>query len=1453
MVSRVKRSAIPASGYVYQTLVGIRMLCDWLDNPGLYEWVQFEADDQEDARGLDDIVAQRADLLLDLTQVKFTVDPFNPANALSWAWLIERKGKKGKSLLEKWSGAAFRIGLTNIAELRLISNRRPDAEFAAHLNDGKVNLAALPGQLRDQVQAHLGGPENATRFFERFEFFHSYAGYESLERNINAALESRHTNHTGWLTLQWRAIHWSIHKNSPGPDGRITLEILRSTISERQPRPLDQEFRIPAGYLPPAPEFADTFVEQAEVGRWTLRVLWGSPGQGKSTFLSHVCKCLEDRELPFIRHHYFLDLQDSSDRLSLKSVAHSLMTQMSATEIETLAQLRDEPENLRQWIATCSEAYATEGKRFFVLIDGLDHVWRENDGEIAPLESLFAQLLPLPPNVTLILGTQHVDQSKLPSRLNTYLEPEHWVELPRMGVRSVQAWLSAQHDADTFRTECNRPLQDELAQLASAFERVSEGHPLVLTYTFLALISSNLILTQSVVEGCTPVPLGDAQIYYKALWQRLSWEAKDALHLMAEDGFIWPTGALERCLDAANINLESEIGHLLAVVDAGLVAFHGSLYVFIASQLDHVQRIRALQPNVETWLAMEAPEYLRWAWLWLYQSRRGKDDELLAGTTRTWAVEALTRAYPPRQIELILKEAEEVAFTAGDYEQAIRKRSLKFRVDNGLQFQLDDANVLEDCALRLTPDPYPALLLASEVSQSNITGLHQLAMLYLSLGQTDRATEIQERIRHKINDRIQSRTLQTHEYEGLLEQYLEVAAGTGRYEPKRVVGLLRRHEGAEEIFARFLSRASRAMDISAHMAFCRVPMPLRLRRVLEVEAVRTAAWAQASLHEWSEFGRFKKHPLSVCWSLLYRGASESPALPKAQPHEALALQTGNYDEANFARYLHFAFFAALGRTLQLRGAQDPSGLGVHSNRQWLSKALDRLAAVAHTCGALLVRGEMPAFSLAYRILGLEHPGVNDHESWSDLRAMRKALVLITADLFFLSRPRSCIPHVPDNEWTRCKESEFFALEHWREVFLARHYRLLNEQSVRADILSRERAIHAMVGPFNEKASELTDLCSWATAYELEDFAERLLASSYRCAIGYGWRKDWQLPRLLEAVEEVAQYVPDAAVSAIEKLAPIYTSIDEMTEKSGAKKSDLAGLLMKLMPDVFARYYRFWLDHGEWYDAESAFTTFAKEVDLQSPGADVVMAFLWEQQTQTAIRTNGNATADPQLVRWTSGVPPVSQEQDSRLHSGDEPADESKMPNAESYPPASLPEFLSAVGTAHQYKLEREWGARWFRYWEAAGRGSELLTAVEAALQSNLLSHRATEFLDMAYDLSRRLEGPAKAFRWLVEAHRYRYGWSEHYYGQTDSARRIAVVAQHYPARWAEFVALSSEPIPDDFKRGRVIPDAALISLLLQVGEVQRAAQILQSMVDIAVEEFETQPLVRPAWLDGATS
>jgi hypothetical protein len=1462
MASSIKRSAIPASGYMYQTLVGIRLLCDWLDNPGRYAWVKFEADDEADAQGLDDIFVERSDGELDLQQVKFTVDPFDPKNALSWAWLTARKGERGKSLLEKWSGAAQRVGVARLSQAQLITNRRPDAEFESHLRGGRVEWLSLPDASRAEIAPHLGGEEGAARFFARFEFVHSYPGYESLDRTLSAELEARHTDRLGWLTLLRRAIEWSTFKNSPAPDGRITLAVLRSTISERQPRPLDQAFRIPAGYRPLDAQFAQAFIDRLATGRGSARVLWGSPGQGKSTFLSHACQQLQGRGVAVVRHHYFLDLQDASDRFTLKNVATSLMAQLETQFGEALVHLPRQPERLRDWLAACGQVCAAEGKALVVVIDGLDHVWRENDQEIAPLNDLFTQLLPVPSDVNLVIGTQRVGPEQLPRRMTQYLDEEAWLELPRMRLASVVAWLTAQHRNAIFQLPAGEPDDVTLGALAQAMHAASDGHPLVLTYTFMQLVHLHPVLSVDVVKEVERAPEGDARAYYKTLWQRLSWQARDALHLIAEDSFIWPAGALERCLALRDVNLEAEIGHLLAPVDAGLVAFHGSLYVFIGQQSDHAERITALLPQVEAWLAADAPDYLRWAWLWLYESRRGHHDNLLTGTTRQWVLDALVNAFETRQVVRILGEAEEVAFSAGNYELAIRKRALKHRVSNGLQYQLDDADALHECALRLTPDPYPALLLASRASRSDLADLHQLATLYLSLGQAKRAVEVQERMRDQVNDRIVAGTMEARDFEEAIERFLDVAAGTGKYISAKVLELLRRHGKAEDVFEAFLAKASGATDLTPILAFACLPMAPRLRRVLETQAVRVAGWARAHLHEHPQFQRLGRHPLSVCWALLYdkqhAGGVRVPQLPQ---HPALHREAGSEDDAEFARYLHHGFFGAIARGLLLGGAADPMGLGITSTRTWISAFLEKLAASAQTVAAVLARGDTPAASLVYRLTAGEHPHNHDHSSWADLRAVRKALALITADLYLLTRLRSALPQVPAAEWTASARSSFFAAEHWRDVFLIRGFQLLHADTVRGLIEEQANAVHTAVGRFNEKASALSDLCRWASAYDLLELARELLERTYRCSIGFGWRKDSGLARLLMAVEDVALHDREAALRALWELAPVYDRIDDMTEDSGARPSDLAGLLLRLLPAVYVRYHAHWLTLGEWYHADRSFAAFVEHADLADPTVGVALAFVTGAETVQALRRR---LLDPALASVASAdrlwdrQPPATQPstaQSSQISEIPDSADviaedEKPMPAIEDFPPARLTEFLAAIDAAKQYSLGREVLKGWFSHWANAGAGVELLTALDAAQGISPL--RGNELFDLAFHLSWRLQGAAKAFPWLVRAHRHRYGWAEYYYGHDDSRQRLDLVAQHYPTRWAEFLALSTLPAPGYPERGRAIPDAGLVHLLLGVGEISRATSVLHSMVDAALQEFDCQPLVRPAWWSEAS-
>ena len=194
----IKRTAIPLSGYVYQNFVGLGLLCDWLDDPGLFDWVQFEADDDEIPQGLDDLVAQRTDGTFVLLQVKFTVDSQDSRNALTWGWLLDHK-PKGRSLLQKWCDALFEIGAERVHTAALITNRVPSREFEGTIDasSSRVKLDSVDAAVRTQILQQLGGEGRARAFFDRFEYRHSYQGAEALERTVVDRFDISRVNRVG--------------------------------------------------------------------------------------------------------------------------------------------------------------------------------------------------------------------------------------------------------------------------------------------------------------------------------------------------------------------------------------------------------------------------------------------------------------------------------------------------------------------------------------------------------------------------------------------------------------------------------------------------------------------------------------------------------------------------------------------------------------------------------------------------------------------------------------------------------------------------------------------------------------------------------------------------------------------------------------------------------------------------------------------------------------------------------------------------------------------------------------------------------------------------------------------------------------------------------------------------------------------------------------------------------
>ena len=304
---QIKPAAIPRAGYEYQDLAGIEVLIRQYRDPELYAWVQLEADDTA-YRALDDVVAARKDGSFEFIQVKFTVD--SNRYELDWEWLLS-KTKNGTSMLEKWAKSLARVAaLGPIHSAGLKTNRTPSAKFAKYLKGSRVDIDLLPRDIREVVEGACGGTGAAERFFSDFDFLGGLPDLDRYENYLRDQLVPTDTDSLGWLLFRESVRRWATRKNQPEPDGRILREHLVQLITKRRPQPIHQDFIVPDGYGPPSESFDKLIRGRITKDDNLITILWGTPGRGKSTYLSYLTQELQKEGAAVARHHYFLSAED---------------------------------------------------------------------------------------------------------------------------------------------------------------------------------------------------------------------------------------------------------------------------------------------------------------------------------------------------------------------------------------------------------------------------------------------------------------------------------------------------------------------------------------------------------------------------------------------------------------------------------------------------------------------------------------------------------------------------------------------------------------------------------------------------------------------------------------------------------------------------------------------------------------------------------------------------------------------------------------------------------------------------------------------------------------------------------------------------------------------------------------------------------------------------------------
>lgn len=1443
MTSKYKKPGILRAGFAYQDLCAVRILIDFYRQPDVYDWLELESEDSTFA-SIDDIVACRTDGRFEVTQVKFTVDPSNPANCLDWNWLLKRSAR-GRSLLQKWSATTARCAAAGkLASAELVTDRRPSSSFADSLDGQAIDLAKVEPEILDAIVKQLGSRAAATDFFSRFRFLHSQPFLDDLGFELRSRLVPADTDEDGWANLLHAVKEWATLKKRPSPDGRVRHSHIRAVLSRERPRPLDQDFDVPSAYQPPDPAFDDALRDRIEENDG-VTVVWGTPGRGKSTYLSYCFARLQAGNQICIRHHYFLRLSDhNSARFFYHDIETSLIRQLE----RQLPDLDLARSPLAEWLDAAAQRAGELGRRLVIFIDGLDHVWRE-DQSLDHMQQLFQVLLPARPNTHVVVGTQKIAPKHLPRRLLQYCPQEQWRELPPMSRAGIARWLAGQQKVGRLQLEGSAKPAAEIHALADAFESVTVGVPLHLIYAFEMLTRPGGVLSKDAVLRLPPNPTGDIRDYYRALWTRISATAREILHGLASIDFPMPPGGLHRCFAAKPGAAEAieEIDHLLDHKETGAFPFHGSVFVFVRDQVDHDVVAGALQPTLLAWLDDAAPPYWKWAWTWITKASFGDPQPLLSGPNRAWTLEALATGHPPEQIERILHDAETLAFETLDFARANELRALRIRVSNAPEFQTTRFGEFVEATVRLGASDYRIVGLRAGMRNED----PDILIALLRALEPKAAEVTAEAVLNELNRRAVASHLEDERQVDLPAAIVRVLPYLSNFDPARLKRYAHAHARSDGLISIAIDEALAADRYGTALTFAGLHRGPLCDRGLFAALCLDGADPRGRPGFKGLASRPQFHALYAIrgWTL---------------PRRTLGIKVGEFvrsareieDRAAVTPKAYQFFFRVVSAALGGRGERVRlEGLDAIPD-PWSRDAYAAIAEAALALAECLDAGSpLPTLAEFYSGLALPRQRNSSYDAQSLYIGLRLAVRDVAHDIQLLRRaadPTALVQagDIPD------PENPLWLDELWLD--LAAERRLPIHEPDGADILLQrvDAQLDIEVTEFNERS----DLCIHASLFALDNgLKERgrhFLLRASRCFLGYGWRKDPAGFEVLEALAAMASEDPTWAAGQCLRLAPAFTAITNYTDgdETNHARSSYYDAVADLLPERAGELYGELIQSDAWFYAENLLSHITPKLAPSDPHDRALLATMIQPAELDDVRAHiakrgvaGEAVIADLSRKIGYSRPRAPQDRGSSTSRSTKPPRSAPRPTA--YPPDQIDAYRAAVASAKGYGWKDRALTRWFLHWRREGQGLAALAALRKIASGEHSSYELDKTYDLAFETSLELEGKQAAFFWLVAGQRHRHGWNRWYTSRKEAEARLALAAKHYPDRWAEFVRESSAPVferPTE-RSSLVMGQSRLVKFLLQVGEHERARALAAMIVDVMIAEVEEQPLLIPAW------
>lgn len=343
------------------------------------------------------------------------------------------------------------------------------------------------------------------------------------------------------------------------------------------------EFPEPAIYQEIEPT-VDSLKQSLERLAGGYILLLGTPGSGKSTLLTQTLKYRQERS---VRYYAFVPQAQNTNRGESENFLHDITLMLEERGIRAGQSLPGFDrmllaERLDAQLRLLHEEWKQTGRKTILLIDGLDHIPREQ----SPARSLLADLPSpsrVPDGVYILLGSQTDQLRDLPSEVVDQIQqPERRITMEPLGREAVRSIVSQ----TGFNPTPTAEEKDRIYQL-------SGGHPLALAYLLNRLRTSNSGISQLLAEA-EPFP-GRIDTQYTAHWRQIqdNRELVDLLAMLARvRGGIEIPWVETWASPNALYRLHSEFSHYFRQESSGRwYFFHNSFRIFLLEKTERLPGI----------------------------------------------------------------------------------------------------------------------------------------------------------------------------------------------------------------------------------------------------------------------------------------------------------------------------------------------------------------------------------------------------------------------------------------------------------------------------------------------------------------------------------------------------------------------------------------------------------------------------------------------------------------------------------------------------------------------------------------------------------------------------------------------------------------------------------------------------------------------------------------------